>query len=82
MLIFLYHKCFNLKKNHKFLTYCEALGIIFRGGGVESVLIFETMSPVINDVAIRGAALYAQNHRGLYSNDEEEQSNKLDLIEN
>eukprot|EP00979_Chaetoceros_neogracilis_P007714 scaffold1643_cov210-Chaetoceros_neogracile.AAC.3 len=82
MLIFLYHKYFNLKKNQKFLTYCEALGIIFRGGGVESVLIFETMSPVINDVAIRGAALYAQNHRGLYSNDEEEQSNKLDLIEN
>ena len=55
MIIFLYHKYFNLRKNYELLSSCEVLGKLFRGECEEPEMIVESLTPVINDVAIRNA---------------------------
>jgi len=67
MIIFIYHKYFNLRKNYKLLSACEVLGKIFGGESEEPQMIVESLTPVINDVAIRNA----ERLRGLNSNGEE-----------
>jgi hypothetical protein len=55
MIIFLYHKYFNLRKNYELLSSCEVLGKLFRRECEEPEMIVESLTPVINDVAIRNA---------------------------
>lgn len=67
MIIFLYHKFSNLRKNYQLLSCCEILGKIFQGESDESDIVVETMGPMIHDFAIR----HAERLGDLYAIDEE-----------
>jgi len=73
MIIFLYLKYFNLRKNHQLLTCYEVLGKLFRGESDEHEIIVDTMAPVIHYNAA------AERRKNLYVIDEE--SSDFDSIE-